>query len=330
MESLSARWTDWWSRSSTASTGSYSLTLWFFEHVVYYELQQEGICVPARRHCEYLLCKDLEPLVQRMCPVGHRNQKLVTLLHVLNFIWQPILDYVEELAEHDLPWPDPLTKNLELLHLEMAGVLPEPQAHLVMDEWIGFVQESIHRLVDVTVPLEVLSRVLSPIVPLTLAPTRANAMRILRSPSWSSKLVGRTLGLQLSRGIMSEIGEVPVPRPGKDDVLEGLKSEVLDHLWQEHGPRDDDDAECQQVRKKARRDAGSLSSMLKAKTQQCLWILSNRIPIRRAGEILHEARDLLQNLEHDNTGPQGPQGPQGPHGDLDEVLVCRQQLSKHL
>ena len=250
MESLSDRWTDWWSRSSTASTGSYSLTLWFFEHVVRSELQQEGIRVPARRHCEDLLCKDLEPLVQRMCPVGHRNQKLVTLLHVLNFIWQPILDYVEELAEHDLPWPDPLTKNLELLHLEMGEVLPDPQAQLVMDEWIGFVQESIHRLVDVTVPLEVLSRVLSSIVPLTLAPTRANAMSILRSPSWSSKLVGRALGLQLSRGIMSEIGEVPLPMPGKDAVLEGLKSEVLSHLWQEHGPRDDGDAECHQVRKK--------------------------------------------------------------------------------
>ena len=108
----------------------------------------------------------------------------------------------------------------------------------------------MHRLLDVTVPLEVLSRVLSPIVPLTLAPARANARLILRSPAWSSKLVGRTLGLQLSRGIMSEIGEAPVPMPGKHDVLEGLKSEVLSHLWQEQGPREDDDAECHQVRKK--------------------------------------------------------------------------------
>ena len=265
MESLSDRCTAWWSRSSSASsTGSFALPLWFFEHDVRNELKQEGVGVPVRRLCEDVLCKDLEPLSESMCDVGHRKQKLVTLLHVLNLIWQPILDYVSELAEHDLPWPDPLTKNLELLHLEMAEVLPDPQAHLVMDEWIGFVQDSIHRLVDVTVPLEVLSRVLSPIVPLTLAPTRANAMSILRSPSWSSKLVGRTLGLQLSRGIMSELGEVPLPMPGKDAVLEGLKSEVLSHLWQEHGPRDDDDAECHQVRKKARRDAVRLSGMLKA------------------------------------------------------------------
>ena len=80
------------------------------------------------------------------------QQQLVTLLHVLNLVWQPILDYVEELAKHDLPWPDPLTKNLELLHLEMAGVLPEPPAHLVMDERIGFAQEALHRRLDVTVP----------------------------------------------------------------------------------------------------------------------------------------------------------------------------------
>ena len=253
MESLSDRWTSWWSRSSSASTGSFALPLWFFEHDVRNELKQEGVRVPVRRLCEDVLCKDLEPLSERMCDVGHRSQKLVTLLHVLNLIWQPILDYVEELAEHDFALARPSDKSLELLHLEMAEVLPDPQAHLVMDEWIGFVQDSIHRLVDVTVPLEVLSRVLSPIVPLTLAPTRANAMSILRSPSWSSKLVGRTLGLQLSRGIMSDIGEVPVPMPGQDAVLQGLKSEVLSHLWQEHGPRDDDDAECHQVRNNAAR-----------------------------------------------------------------------------
>ena len=45
-----------------------------------------------------------------------------------------------------------LTQNLELLHLEMACVLPETQAHLVMDEWISFAQETLHRLLDVTVP----------------------------------------------------------------------------------------------------------------------------------------------------------------------------------
>ena len=83
------------------------------------------------------------------------------------------MDYVEDLAKHGLPWPDPLAKNLELHHLEMEGVLPEPQAHLVMDEWIVYVQQTLHRLLDVTVPLEVLSKVLSEIVPLNIAPTRA-------------------------------------------------------------------------------------------------------------------------------------------------------------
>ena len=49
---------------------------------------------------------------------------------------------------------------------------------------------------------------------------------------------------------MSEVGEAPAPMLGQDAVMQGLKSEVLSHLWQEHGPRDDDDAECHQVRKK--------------------------------------------------------------------------------
>ena len=120
---------------------------------------------------------------------------------------------------------------------------------------------------------------------------------------------------------MSEIGEVPVARLGKEAVLQGLKSEVLSHLWQEHGPRDDDDAECHHVRKNARRDAESLSGMLKAKTQQCLWILSNRIPISRAGQTLLDARDLIASLAPDTAGPQP---------DIGEVLVSRQNLARHL
>ena len=61
--------------------------------------------------------------------------------------------------------------------------------------------------------------------------------------------------------------------------------------------------------------------MLKAKTQECLWILSNRIPVCRAGQILHDAQDLVASLDPDSTGPQP---------DLEEVLVTRQQLSRHL
>ena len=74
-------------------------------------------------------------------------------------------------------------------------------------------------------------------------------------------------------------------------------------------------------RGKARRDAESLSGMLKAKTQQCLWILSNRIPISRAGQTLLDARDLLASLDPDTAGP-------GP--DIDEVRVSRQSLAQHL
>ena len=75
-------------------------------------------------------------------------------------------------------------------------------------------------------------------------------MIILRSPSWSSKLVGRTLARQLSRGIMAEVGEVPVPMLDQGAVMQGLKSEVLSHLWQVHEPRDDDDTECLRPREK--------------------------------------------------------------------------------
>ena len=49
---------------------------------------------------------------------------------------------------------------------------------------------------------------------------------------------------------MSEVGEVPVPMLGQGAVMQGLKSEVLSHLWQVQEPRDDDDAECHRARKK--------------------------------------------------------------------------------
>ena len=79
-----------------------------------------------------------------------------------------------------------------------------------MDDWLQFVQGTLKRLADVSVPLDLLREVLSPIVPLYLETTRANALSILRSSGCSSKLVGRTLATEVSRLILSEIAEVPV------------------------------------------------------------------------------------------------------------------------
>ena len=71
-------------------------------------------------------------------------------------------------------------------------------------------------------------------MPLSLEPTRANARSILRAPKCSAKLVGPTLGTQLSRLILSEIAEVPVTLLSPDAELLGLKQDLVSSLAQRH------------------------------------------------------------------------------------------------
>ena len=66
-----------------------------------------------------------------------------------------------------------LSKHAQVLFLEVQGLVSEPDTTLIMDGWLVYVQDTIKRLVDVTVPQDVLFNALGPVVPLALAPTRA-------------------------------------------------------------------------------------------------------------------------------------------------------------
>ena len=111
----------------------------------------------------------------------------------------------------------------------------------------------------------------------------------------------------------------------QQEVLEGLKEDLVGHLALESKPRPcpGEPEELETPPKKARRNKGSLREMLEAKTRQCRWILENRLACRRAGDTLLSATDLIQRLV-------GMPESLGVQDDLQAVLVSRQQIGKHL
>ena len=214
-------------------------------------------------------------------------------------------------------------QNQALVLLEMRGLIFASEETLPIDDWLVYVQDTLRRLVEVPVPRESLGHVLSAIVPMSLDPTRANAISILRSHGCCSKLVGSTLATQASRLLLAEVAEVPVPLLSPDAVVLGLKRDLLSTLALQHGPRQRDLPDCITPVKKARRDPTSVREMKEAKTRQCLWILENRLAVTRAGQALLSARDLIAHLEGE--GSRDPW-----HTDMAEVLLCRQALGRHL
>ena len=216
--SLSDRWSTWWeehareARASSTSEDISSLPFTFVDRAVRKDLTHEGLSFPSRRLLQKQLTSDLEPLQAHTRKAGGiANVQEVTLMHVLNLVWQPLIEHIDALIEgRPSAWTSTLAKHQDLLVAEMEGVVLEATETMPVDEWHDHIRDLIQRLVSVTVPIELLQAILSDIVPLRMEPTRANARSILRAPNCSAKLVGPTLGTQLSRLILSEIAEVPV------------------------------------------------------------------------------------------------------------------------
>ena len=323
--SLSERWLHWL-RCSGTSTHHGALTLGYVKSVVRSGLEKEGFEVP--RLCEFKegLEDGLQPIVRQATPGVHGlGMHCVSFVHFVNLLWRPMVQYLESfVAGRPAPWTSKLAKHAGVLVLEMRGLVPEPDTSLIMDDWLLYVQGTIKRLVDVTVPQDVLLNVLGAIVPCTLAPTRANGLSCLRAPSVASKLVGSTLATQVSRRILSEVSELPVDLLTEHQVLAGVKEDIVGQLALVHRPRpaapEPQDLETPQ--KKARRSKVCLREMLEAKTRQCRWILENRLACRRAGATLLSASDLIQRLV-------GTAEPLVVQADLQAVLVSRQALAQH-
>ena len=132
-----------------------------------------------------------------------------------------------------------------------------------------------------------------------------------------------TLGTQLSRLILSEIAEVPVALLSPAAELLGLKQDLVSSLSLRHCPRSCEPTEDITPVKKARRCEHSRHEMIRTKTDQCLWMLENRLAVRRTRATLLSASELIAQLKQE--GPREP-----GDGPLDGVLVQRQNLMRHL
>ena len=156
---------------------------WYIEREVLRSLANEGFDVPGRRAVKETLEHGLKPIVRQAGPVQGAVQQArteVSFVHFVNMLWRPLLEYIEALvAGRPAPWTSKLAKHAGVLVLEMRGLVSEPDTSLIMDDWLLYVQGTIKRLVDVTVPQDVLLNVLGAIVPFTLAPARANGLSIL-------------------------------------------------------------------------------------------------------------------------------------------------------
>ena len=123
-------------------------------------LATPGFEVPRRTELKETLEHGLEPLVLQDASTSIRLHWLeVSLVHMINMMWEPLLRYIEALVDgRPAQWSSTLSNHAQILILEMQGRVSEPDTPLIMDDWRVYVQDTLKRLVDVTVPLDVLGR----------------------------------------------------------------------------------------------------------------------------------------------------------------------------
>ena len=213
-----------------------------FERVILPALLEEGFAVPSRRDLERALTSGLEPLQKEM--VGRNQCRLCSFHHLLNLLWQPIIDYIEALSQDAAPdWTQSLGLNQAAIVSEMQGLFPGAEESMDMDQWVELIQKTLQRLLSVHVPTRLIMQVLSPMVPLSLQPTPATALHLLRS-QLCGKLVGPALAAQASRLILSEIAEVPVRLIPEQDLNLQIRENLIASLEQQHCAPDEAEADA--------------------------------------------------------------------------------------
>ena len=109
---------------------------------------------------------------------------------------------------------------------EMEGIITSPDEAMDMDAWVEYIQHTLLRILEVHVPSRLILQVVAPIVPLSLQPTAASALHLLRS-SLCSKLVGPAMAAQANRKILAEISEVPVKMCAEQDLNLNIRRDLI-------------------------------------------------------------------------------------------------------
>ena len=314
--------TELWGAWVTACGIGDLVTVVFVWDTIVAELQDMGFELPSRRSLNLWLMAGLEDLPTRAIGSKAKQAMCCSFSNLLNLVWAPVLEYMDSLASDAAPGSPTasVVVHQESLLTEMAGVVVGADESMDMDKWIEFVKETLLRLLQVDVPSRLIAQVLSPIVPVRIASTPANAMHILRS-SWCCKLVGPALAAQASRMVLAEIAEVPVQLYTEAQMNQKIKQDLIASLAREHcdpEPESDD-----RPAKKMRRDAQSKQEAMRAKTAQVLFMLENRLAGTRVYSTILSANALAQSLSSSSSIT-------CPTEELDDLLVTRTTLNKHM
>ena len=147
------------------------------------------------------------------------------------------------------------------------------------------------------VPKQHILHAMSHVVPFHVAPTTANGLHLLRS-GLCSKLVGPSLAGQVSRLILAEIAEVPVDLLSDAELNIQVRQDLVNSLA---APLcDPADSEDDKRPTKRSRTRAAIDETMKAKTDQVLFMVKNRIASRRVQSSLEDAAQLLQDLSQDS------------------------------
>ena len=303
-------------------------TVKFVEREILPEMVKDGFHVPTRRSTQSTLEAGLEPLPVVVNEKMGKEVRMCSFVYFLNLLWQSVLDYIESIMRDSAPeWTESLGKNHSGILSEMQGVLPGADDTLPIADWVELVRNTLSRLVSIDVPARLILKVVSPIVPLSLACTPANAMHILRS-SCCSKMVGPALAAQVNRMILAEIADVPVKLYSESELNLKVKRDLVRSLEQVECPPKPEEALQEAPAKKRKRDALSRTSFLADKTRQMLFMVKNRVASSRMQETVKGASELISNLQE--TSGSGSSSSDWRPEHLEDLLVNRKNLLRHL
>ena len=283
-----------------------------------------GYIVPRQKALGRILCYGVDPLPRMESgPAGRYGESMqCTFEHFLNILWHPLIEHVDSLGKDpDHQRREGLDLHHKALVTEMEGIVPSPDETMDMDAWVEYIQHTLLRILEVHVPSRLILQVVAPIVPLSLQPTAASALHLLRS-SLCSKLVGPAMAEQANRKILAEISEVPVKMCAEQDMNQNIRRDLIALLEERHcgGEADaEEDIYCSPL-KKMRKDLSSRRENLKTWTKQVLWMLENRVAASRACTTLCSASQLLSSMSSECSST----------SNLEELLAHRVTLGQHL
>ena len=287
-------------------------------------LKKEGFAVPTRNTCQEDLCAGIGPL-PKIDLKTNKGVPLCRLVFLINMIWRPILRFVEGLICSAKPeWSDADGRNYEAISLEMSGIVFSPDEGLTVDKWVQFISDTLQRTIGVRVPEKLITSVVSDIHPGDLSCTRANAYHLMRS-SVCARLVGPAMAEQVGKLLLAEVADLPARAAqvlSEQDLAQRMKQDIVALLEQLYCEEEETEADDRPAPKK-RRGAEDLKEMMKHKTETVKYLLENRIASQRLGDIVVGADQLISKLV-------GSPEDLNRSSDIQDVLVCRQNVVKHL